>query len=124
MTSPRGHRRSEFSAKVKGAALKRCIKLEVPRCENCDIPLNARTGIHFDHIVPDGLGGQSTLENCQVLCFTCHDIKTVTEDNPRMAKADRVFRANHGQRRRKGPPMPGSRDSGFKRTMDGRTVRR
>ena len=51
--SLRGNKRKEFSAKVKAAALKRCMaggsKPGVPQCENCDIELNARTGIIYEH---------------------------------------------------------------------------
>ena len=39
-------------------------------------------------------------------------------------KADRVFKAKHGLKQRKGPPMPGSKASGWKRKMDGTLVRR
>jgi hypothetical protein len=124
MSSPRGQKRQEFSAKIKAAALKRCMRNGVPHCESCPVELNARTGIIFEHVTPDGLGGEPTLENCKVHCRTCADIKTITEDNPRMAKADRVFKANHGLKSRKGPPMPGSKKSGFKRKMDGSVVRR
>jgi hypothetical protein len=127
VTNLRG-KRQEFSAKVKAAALKRCMaggsKPGVPQCENCDIELSARTGIIYEHVTPDGLGGEPTLENCKVHCGLCADIKTHTEDNPAMAKADRVFKAHHGLKRRKGPPMPGSRASGWKKPMNGPAVRR
>jgi 5-methylcytosine-specific restriction endonuclease McrA len=58
-------------------------------------------GIIFEHIVPDGLGGENTLENCKVHCKTCAKIKTVKEDNPRMVKADRVLKANFGLKAKK-----------------------
>lgn len=134
MTDMRGRKRTDFPDSVKKAAFRRCCQTcavdgvenipGVPQCENCGIALNARTGIIYEHRQPDGLGGPPTLDNCGVFCATCADIKTVSEDMPRINKADRVFKAHHGQKRRKGPPMPGSRASGFKRTIDGRTIRR
>jgi hypothetical protein len=96
MTGPRNIARQEFSAKTKGLALKRCMKNGKPHCEGCDVELTARTGIKFEHVIPAGLGGDASLENCKVHCDLCADIKTHDEDNPRMAKADRVFKKHHG----------------------------
>jgi hypothetical protein len=126
--SLRGNQRKEFSAKVKAAALRRCMlggsKPGVPQCEGCGVDLSPRTGTIFEHVTADGLGGEPTLENCKVHCFTCAEIKTLTEDNPRMAKADRVFKAQHGLKRRKGPPMPGSKASGIRKRMNGKVEQR
>jgi 5-methylcytosine-specific restriction enzyme A len=119
MTGPRGLERQEFTAKTKGLALKRDMRNGKIYCGNCGIELNPRNGMHFDHRDPDGLGGKPTLENCWILCFTCHDLKTVTEDRPRMSKADRVFKSHMGIKRRKGPPMPGSRASKIKFKIGG-----
>ncbi len=47
-----------------------------------------------DHILPDGLGGATTVENGQLLCYECHQTKTHGRDNPKMYKADRQ-RAEH-----------------------------
>ena len=128
MSSLRGHKRREFPQSVRKAAFVRCCregtKPGVPQCENCGIELNGRVGVIYEHFDPDGLGGPPTLENCRVFCFTCADIKTVTEDNPRMAKADRVAKATYGLKKRKCRPMPGSRSSGWKKPMNGPAVRR
>jgi hypothetical protein len=88
--------RQEFTRKTKGQALKRATHNGQPYCECCGMALNPRTGTFYDHIQPDGLGGEPTLENCQVLCRTCHELKTSTEDVPVMAKADRSFRKQFG----------------------------
>jgi 5-methylcytosine-specific restriction protein A len=88
--------RTEFSKKVKLAAYMRCLVNGKPHCELCDLPI---LGIpEFDHITPDGLGGEATLENCQVACGKCHRRKSNVEDNPKMAKADRQFKAKAGIR--------------------------
>jgi hypothetical protein len=128
VSSLRGDKRTEFPQSVKKAAFARCCKNGtkpgVPQCENCGIELNRRTGTIYEHLDPDGLGGKPTFENCGVWCFTCSDIKTHTEDNPRMAKADRVARKHYGLHKPKGRPMPGSKASGWKKPMNGPAVRR
>lgn len=75
--------RREFSKTVRLQAANRAKG----RCEACNKKLSVGE-FHYDHDVPDGLGGEPTLENCRVLCLTCHRIKTHEQDNPRMQKAD------------------------------------
>lgn len=83
--------RTEFSARVKAAAALRANG----NCEECTRKL--RTGdFHFDHVIPDALGGEPTLENCAVLCRSCHGLKTTQADVPRIAKSKRNFRTAHG----------------------------
>lgn len=97
MTSLRGHERKEFSQKVRKAAFKRCCQKDgKPRCENCGNVLVAGN-ITYEHLDPDGLGGEPTLENCGVWCTRpCSTRKTTEEDNPRMAKADAVLKHTFG----------------------------
>ena len=88
--------RREFPAKVRRLAAKR----SGGRCERylwrADRGLCIRPPVHFDHIMPDGLGGEATIENCAHLCKQCHADKTLTEDMPRMRKADAQWKAAHG----------------------------
>lgn len=86
-------KRLEFSARVQEQALKRSNMI----CENrkCCAPLS-KGKYHFDHILPDGLGGKPTLANCQCICITCHKEKTAKEDVPRIRKAARQKRGNDG----------------------------
>jgi 5-methylcytosine-specific restriction enzyme A len=104
--------RKEFGAKVKAAALKRCMDEKgIPHCEGCGIELTAGN-IAYDHDTPDGLGGEPTLENCKVLCVKiCHKAKTFKQDNPRMQKADRQRKKSF---KVKGPKrtIPGRRFNG------------
>jgi 5-methylcytosine-specific restriction endonuclease McrA len=79
---------------------------------------------HYDHVIPDALGGEPTLENCQVLCKSCHSTKTSKEDVPRIAKAERNFRQNSGIKKAKGRPIPGSKASGLRKRFDGTVERR
>ena len=111
--------RREFSARVKTQAWERAGG----HCQKCTALLYpGRT--HYDHVLPDWLGGEPTLDNCEVLCTSCHSEKTATEDVPRIAKTKRQ-RANHiGARVKSGPPIPGSKRSPWKRRMDGTIVPR
>jgi 5-methylcytosine-specific restriction protein A len=86
--------RKEFSVRVKRQVVLRSLGIcERPRWDGkpCTKPAKA-----FDHIVPDGLGGEPTFENAAHLCQACHQEKTTSEDNPRMRKADAQFKAAHG----------------------------
>jgi hypothetical protein len=91
----RGQKRQEFPQSVRKAAFIRCCKDGIPRCEGCGVMLRAGN-IIYEHVQPDGLGGEPTLENCKVHCRNCADVKTFTEDNPRMAKADAVLKKTYG----------------------------
>lgn len=81
--------RTEFPASVRKAAWKRCAG----RCEGCTAKLFPGK-FAYDHVRPDGLEGEPSLKNCQVLCTACHHEKTVTIDRPIMQKADNI-RAKH-----------------------------
>jgi 5-methylcytosine-specific restriction protein A len=87
--------RQEFTAKVKVAAFERAAG----RCEACTAPL--RVGkTHYDHVLPCALGGSPTIENCAVLCASCHGAKTARQDVPQIAKMKRQRAAHIGT---KGP---------------------
>lgn len=46
------------------------------RCKLCGAKCNdGLLNIHFDHIVPWSKGGETVLENLQVLCSTCNEAK-------------------------------------------------
>jgi len=116
--------RKEFSRRVKGLAFKRCCdEMGIPHCEGCGVVLVAGN-VNYDHDVANGLGGEPTLENCRVLCIKiCHVKKTLTQDNPIMQKADRVLKKTYGIVKSRNP-MPGSRNSPWKRMMNGKVIRR
>ena len=116
--------RKEFPRRVKALAFKRCCDAAgIPHCQGCGIIITAGN-LFFDHIQPDGLGGEPILENCQILCKTCHGSKTLGEDNPIMQKADRVMKKTYGIASRRGRPIPGSKASGLKKGFDGVVRRR
>lgn len=111
--------RREFPAKVKVAAFER----SGGRCELCTAPLMVGK-INYDHRVPDALGGEPALANCEVLCLACHGAKTASGDVPRIAKAKREQAAHIGAKARPRCPLPGSRASKWKRKLDGTVVPR
>lgn len=90
--------RSEFKAPVRQKAWNRCAG----RCEGCTAKLFPGR-FHFDHVMPDGLGGEPTLENCAVLCVNCHHYKTTEVDRPIMQKADNVKKKHLGLKPTKRP---------------------
>lgn len=88
-----------FGNKVRRAALERAAG----RCEasgpfynrpfddRCTIALVPK-GYQFDHFFRWADGGESTLENCRVVCLACHDWKTRNIDTPWAAKSKRIGR--------------------------------
>jgi 5-methylcytosine-specific restriction protein A len=110
--------RREFSTKIRIAAMGRCKGY----CENCGAFL--RTGrFAFDHVNPDGLTGEPTLENCMVLCNPCHDDKTRLDTHV-IAKAKRREALHLGVKKPTRNPLPGSKASKYKKKMDGSVVLR
>jgi len=86
--------RREFPAKVKLQAWDRCGGL----CEGCQGRLMPGR-FQYDHVIADGLLGDPTLSNCEVLCSVCHDLKTNTHDKPVIAKTKRLRRRAAGIRK-------------------------
>lgn len=79
--------RREFSQATKKEAWARCEG----KCEKCKTAFNGRRP-EYDHVLADGLFGEPTLENCEVLCSKCHKIKTHEHDRPLMQKADNIWK--------------------------------
>jgi 5-methylcytosine-specific restriction enzyme A len=109
--------RREFSAKTKVQAFERAGG----KCENCGRKLYPGD-INYDHRIPDGCGGEPTLDNCNVQCKSCHAVKTKS-DRRDIARVARIVRRHIGAEHR-GRPMPGSKRSGLRKRMDGTVERR
>ena len=75
----------------------------------------------IDHITPLVLGGQHREANLRLLCHECHKAKTAL-DVKLKAKVARVRKKHLGIR--KPSRFACSRDSRFKKTIDGRVVLR
>jgi len=78
--------RQEFDHRIKLQAWERCAG----KCEQCLTRIIGRP--EYDHIIPDALGGEPVLGNCQVLCSKCHRLKTSGQDVPQISKMKRQKR--------------------------------
>lgn len=111
--------RRPFPPKVMVAAFERAAE----HCEKCTARLV--TGrFHYDHVIPDAMGGEPTLENCEALCMACHSVKTRTRDVPAIAKAKRQRAKHLGIKPRSSRPMAGTKASGWKHKIGGGWERR
>jgi len=82
--------RQEFTKKTMALAFARANGL----CEGCGSRLLPGQ-FDYDHIRECAYGGDNSLENCKVLCKTCHKTKT-QEFMPGLRKADRVKKRHLG----------------------------
>src|SRR5574343_98086 len=87
--------RREFSKRTKLEAYQR----SGGRCENCTASLFVGR-VHYDHIIPDAMGGEPIVGNCRVLCTACHQQKTSGSDVPAIAKSNRVRGRHLGLKKR------------------------
>jgi len=86
--------RLEFSKTTKRAAWDRAAG----HCENCTKP--SRPGdVEYDHIIEDYFDGGNGLDNCRVLCKSCHSGKT-KKNAPVIAKSRRLRDKNAGIKKR------------------------
>lgn len=93
------------------------------QCAHCEMKIMPGKRWDVDHVIPIALGGSNNVENLQILCWSCHITKTAYEDIPRIAKTHRLLVRHHGAKLSR-RPLPCGRDSPFKKTMDGRIVKR
>lgn len=108
--------RSEFAFSVRDFTWKRAMG----RCQDCGRGPLAKGQYQFDHIIPDWLGGSSSAWNCKLLCRRCHNKKTSRQDIPRIAKTKRQKRKHEGTWRASRKPVPGSRNSKWKKPLRGK----
>lgn len=115
--------RIEFSMKVKKQAWDRANGF----CEcGCGRPFgkHPKTVPNYDHVIPAKLGGDATLGNCMCIRFDCHQTKTKEVDMPKIKKVRRSDKQRMGLKPKKRSTINGSKDSGWKRKIDGTVVRR
>jgi hypothetical protein len=81
--------RREFSAKVRTAVIKRATRNDVAYCEKCRAMAKR---FQIDHVRPDGLLGEPTIENAMLICEACYleknpkDASTIAQAKRREAK--------------------------------------
>lgn len=88
--------RDEFSKATKRLAFERARGC----CENAACGAVLQVGrIHYDHIIACALGGDSSIDNCAVLCTPCHRAKTSAHDTPRITKTRHIRDSQRGIRK-------------------------
>jgi hypothetical protein len=114
--------RDEFPVSVRKAAYARAGGI----CEcGCGQPFtdHPKERPHYDHDLPDFLGGVNDLENCKVLRVCCHQVKTYGKDMGMIKKVRRGQKDRANLKAIKAA-IPGSRGSKFKKKINGEVVRR
>lgn len=123
--------RLEFTSETKRAAYQRsrgvceCARIPFLRRPNgCGIVLGAGN-VFYEHVIPDNIRPDNSLDNCAVLCRTCWREKTAKYDRPTIAKS------NHSRDRNRGikpvsrcNPLAGTVASGWKKSFNGGWERR
>lgn len=92
-------------------------------CCVCQFPIAKGEPFIDEHIIPLALGGSNDANNRGMAHRQCAARKTKV-DVSKTAKAVRIRAKHLGIPKRKGPPMPGSRASGWKKPFYGKAVRR
>lgn len=94
------------------------------KCWCCKVEFDVATSRwEAHHNVLHTNGGESTGENLLPMLYKCHRKQTAEVDIPAAAKTKRIAKKHLGLKR-SSRPMPGSRDSAWKRKMDGTIVKR
>jgi hypothetical protein len=123
-------RRLEFSAQTKRDAFARsgrvCECHLIPwlrRPDGCGVTLTAGN-IFYEHVNPDHIRQDNSLDNCAVLTKTCWSEKTPRYDLPVIAKSRRTFAKHIGAVVAPQQVIVGTIASGWKKHMRGGWSRR
>jgi len=110
--------RRHWSPKTRMAILNRFDR----QCQLCRQSIIAAKGFDLDHHIPLAMGGEDREENLRPLCLPCHRLKT-RGDVAAIAKAKRR-EARHWGVKRTSRPLPGGRNSPYRRKINGEVVLR
>lgn len=118
-------RRLNFNAPTKRAAWIRagglCECHRIPwlnRPQGCGVKL-ITGGTYYEHINPDAIVKNNSLDNCAVLATACFKEKTRSYDVKVIAKSNRVRDRHRGIGRSVVRPLAGTRASGLRKRMNG-----
>ncbi|MEM8626967.1 MAG: HNH endonuclease signature motif containing protein [Pseudomonadota bacterium] len=92
-------------------------------CQVCGVKIDVSTRWDVDHELSLENGGSNDPENLRLICVPCHKAKTA-QDRKTAAKNRSVYAKHIGAKPTNRRPMPGSKDSPWRRRMDGTVVRR
>ena len=103
----------------------RLFTLHAGVCHLCGDKIDGtREAWEISHDLPLALGGADDDDNRKPAHAKCHRRRTSERDIPAIAKSGRQRARHVGAKPRSSRPLPGGRDSKWKRTLDGRTVLR
>ena len=92
-------------------------------CHLCSLKVHPGEEWDVSHEIPLEAGGKDDDSNWYVAHRKCHRSHTARVDAPLIAKVKRVHQRHIGAKKSKNP-LPGSRNSLWKKKMDGTVVRR
>lgn len=87
------------------------------KCQGCTRKLRPGEDWQADHVIALINGGANRESNLRLLCDWCHKAKTA-QDVAQKAEAARIRAKHVGIKKKSGRPMPGSRDSKWKQTIN------
>ena len=91
-------------------------------CHICGLKIQAGEGWDVEHIIPLAMGGDDDEPNWAPAHRKCHSAKS-RADFSNIARAKRR-EARHLGAKKSSNPLPGGRTTPWKRTLDGRVIRR
>lgn len=122
--------RLEFTAKTKRLAFERsggvcecALILMLNRPNGYGVKLTDGR-VRYEHIIPDNIAQDNSLENCAALSLGCWREKTDGYDRKVIAKSNHQRDRARGIKSRRGRSFATNRSGPFKQKMDGTVVRR
>ena len=88
----------------------------------CNAPVDIGCFV-YEHLNPAWMSDDASLENCAVYCLRCAKVKTKL-DVQNIAKAKRIIAKRTKTKKPRGRPLPGTKRSGWKKSVGGKVERR
>lgn len=111
------------NSRVPRRVMLRIFEKSSGRCSVCSRRIGGSLRPVYDHIIAIINGGENRESNLRLLCYDCHFEKTRADVHEKSMVYRRRLR-HFGIKPRRGKPMLGSKDSGWKHKLDGTWVKR